>query len=212
MKRPVVISALVLGLLGIAGSAQASEWHAASYPATVTTSQNAGGSHSWGLGGVTITCSGTQAHSKMTAASSTLTFTINFASCTSSSLTVSFSLNTCDLEADLGGTESGRFKSTLDIVCSAGPFNIRFSWGTCEVLVPAQNGLGSAYAENVSSETGYDVLFEAGVTGMAYEVTKDGFLCPLSGTGQKTGGTYTGNYGFFGESSGGSRIQIHATD
>ncbi len=38
-----------------------------------------------------------------------------------------------------------------------------------------------------------DILLTANVTGIAYEVTKDGIGCPLSGTGKFTKGDYTGD-------------------
>jgi hypothetical protein len=204
--------ALVLCLVCLfipAVGAQASQWHAASYPATVTTENNPSNTHVWNFGGVAIKCTGTTVHGSMASATPTFTFSVNFASCTGP-FSVSFSFAPCDLEANLGATDSGRYKTSLDIVCASTYINIRF--GTCEVQIPSQNGLASAYVKNASESESYDVLMEAEISGLLYKVTSDGFLCPLSGTGEKTNGTYTGKYEFFGESAGQSHIKIHATD
>ena len=58
--------------------------------------------------------------------------------------------------------------------------------GNCEVDVGTQTGLGSVALTN----NGNHIDAQADVTGITGNVTKDGFLCPLSGTGHKTGGTY----------------------
>ena len=59
---------------------------------------------------------------------------------------------------------------------------------TCEVKVEPQTGLSSVAITNETAAG--DVKVKANVTGIAYNVTKDGIGCPFSGTGKKAGATY----------------------
>jgi hypothetical protein len=59
---------------------------------------------------------------------------------------------------------------------------------TCEVKVEPQTGLSSVAITNETAAG--DVKVKANVSGIGYNVTKDGIGCPFSGTGAKTGATY----------------------
>ena len=73
----------------------------------------------------------------------------------------------------------------IDIYCET--FDIHA--GSCEVQIGSQTNLKSVTTGN----SGNNVTAKANVTGIAYTVTKDGFLCPFGGTGAKTGATWTQN-------------------
>ena len=74
----------------------------------------------------------------------------------------------------------------VDLECS-GANKVVITAGTCEVQIGTQTGLNSVSLSN----NGNHINFKANITGIAYTVTKDGFLCPFGGTGAKTGATYT---------------------
>lgn len=75
---------------------------------------------------------------------------------------------------------------------------------TCEVWIESQFGLASVALVNGFG----DILAQANVSGIEYNVKKDGFLCPFSGTGEKTGGTYTQGEAVIIESTSGTTIDI----
>ena len=56
--------------------------------------------------------------------------------------------------------------------------------GTCEVDIPAQSGIAGLELELETLSLAINFKFSAGLT---LTVTKDGFLCPFSGTGTKSG-------------------------
>jgi hypothetical protein len=79
----------------------------------------------------------------------------------------------------------------LDIVCPAGK-TIKIVVATCEVQIGSQDSLQEM--EYVNNESAPKTLtIKAEVEGLKYTKTKDGFGCPLSGTGEKSDGTYAGN-------------------
>lgn len=88
----------------------------------------------------------------------------------------------------------------VDLVCPAGKV-VKATVGTCEVQFGSQEGLKSiTYVNNGGPPK--TVTVEAAVTGVKYNKTKDGALCPLAGTGEKADGEFTGDTlvkGFQGE-------------
>jgi len=79
------------------------------------------------------------------------------------------------------------WQAHVDVTCPEGK-SIKIVAGTCEATVGAQPGLTTVNLRNNGATT--DVEVEANVSGIAYTVTKDGFGCPFSGTGPKTGAKY----------------------
>lgn len=80
----------------------------------------------------------------------------------------------------------GEYRNTFDIACFKPMVVVA---ATCEAEFKTQTGLSNVIS--YSSGEG-ELIFDLNVSGIAYTVTKDGFLCPFNGTGNKTGGTYTG--------------------
>jgi streptogrisin C len=79
------------------------------------------------------------------------------------------------------------FEAEADLACGEGSIDLTAI--TCEAKIGSQEGLGTV---RLTSETGTgDVGIEWDLAGIVYTVTKDGFLCPFSGTGVKSGGTYS---------------------
>jgi hypothetical protein len=78
----------------------------------------------------------------------------------------------------------------LNVLCT-GTSKIVITAGTCEVTVGSQNELGKVHLTDVTTPTPKTITLLAEVAGIKATKVKDGFLCPLNGTGETTG-TYTG--------------------
>jgi hypothetical protein len=93
------------------------------------------------------------------------------------------------------GTPTGDGKGwhvTTDVVCSAANV-IKIVTGTCEVHVMGQTGLNTSQVTNAGGpETAMDLQLHTNITGITYNVTKDGIGCPLKGTGHFKKGDYRG--------------------
>jgi len=85
-------------------------------------------------------------------------------------------------------TESPAYQAHVDLKCGAGE-SVKIVAGTCEVQVDAQDGMTTVDLYNMKAATPNDVTVTPTVS-LKYTVTKDGFGCPFTGLGEKTG-TYT---------------------
>lgn len=88
--------------------------------------------------------------------------------------------------------EADKFEGTVDIVCPGGK-SMLFKTSTCEVQVGAQSGLAEIEYVNNTKSSPEDLTVKANLSGVKYTKLKDGFLCPLTGTGTKEDGAYTGD-------------------
>jgi hypothetical protein len=77
---------------------------------------------------------------------------------------------------------------------------------TCEVSIPAQGPLSSV--SGTTETAAGDVKVKANVTGIKYNVTKDGIGCPFSGTGEKAGATFTQAEAITFDSTNGASIDV----
>lgn len=166
----------VLAMSAVVASAASAQFTADSYPKTVTAVSELG-NDVFKIDNASVECKG---HFEGTAseASTTLTVTPVYSNCKAfgfASATVV--MNGCDYVFHSNGE--------VDLECPAGN-SIVISAGNCEVDVGTQTGLKTVGLAN----NGSHVDVKADVGGITGTVTKDGFLCPLSGTGVKTGGTY----------------------
>lgn len=196
MKKTILALAMALALLLAAGTAQAANFVADEYPAQIKGVQVGAGATGEGtiLGfeSKLMTECGTAGYSgELAAASSTLSVVNGPGGC------VAFGFANAEIRANGCGhlyhVASGagdEFSGTTDVVCPAGK-KIEIVGGSCEVQIGAQAGLGSVTYENRTKATPKAVRVKFNVTGLAYTVTKDGFLCPFSATGPRTdGGVY----------------------
>jgi hypothetical protein len=173
----------VLALTAVmASAASAASYTASAYPATATGS-NTKGSEVFTTEGGKVECD-SHFQGSLSAASSTLTVTPKYTGCEAFGfLEATVSFESCDYLFHATSTSS----TTVDVVCPAGQ-SVKITAGTCKVEIKAQTGLKSVGTTN----SGSSVIAKPNVTGIAYTVTQDGFLCPFGGTGNKTGATYTG--------------------
>jgi hypothetical protein len=107
-------------------------------------------------------------------------------------INVVISTTGCDLVFTAPGTVvAGKVPGGLEIVCDPGKA-ITVTAGTCEVSIGPQSFTKGLTFENNSAVFPRTVTLHSAVTGIEVTKVKDGFLCPLSGTGPVKG-TYTGD-------------------
>ena len=190
MIRNLKVLALAVGAVlaltaMMASAASAAEYTASAYPATAT-GANTKGSEVFTTEGGKVECNSHFVTGSITEPTSTITVTPTYTSCEAFGfLEATVNMEGCDYVFHVSGT--GPFTNTVDVVCPTGK-SIKIVASSCRVEIKGQEKLGSVAVSNVGS----GILAKPNVTGIAYTVTQDGFLCPFGGTGNKTGATYTG--------------------
>jgi hypothetical protein len=101
------------------------------------------------------------------------------------------------------------FQAHLDIECTFPKLGIVVTAGTCKVVIPSQTGITTVDLYWPTDITQPEDL-KLGFTGanITYNVTEDGFLCPFSGTGHRSTGTYTSDAAFTISAAAGKSIDI----
>jgi hypothetical protein len=118
---------------------------------------------------------------------STLTLTTAFSSCSA----FGFSAATVKSEGCswvLHPTEvvaRNEYTAHVDLKCST---PIKVTAGSCELELKEQTGLTTIFLENDLSASPDELEFSPMVSGVKYTVSKDGFLCPFAGTGNRSNG------------------------
>jgi len=170
----------VLAMSAFVASAAQAQYTASSYPTTAT-ANSALGNDVFTTEAGTVECA-SHFVGTLSEASNTLTVTPTYSSCKAFGFAhATVNMNGCAYVFHRVSSAS----SNVTIECPAGK-SIQILAGNCEVLVHAQGPLGSVATSNGAGV----VNAQANVTGIAYTVTKDGFLCPFGGTGSKAGATY----------------------
>jgi len=184
----------VLAMSAVVASAASAQFTASSYPTTVTAT-SALGNDDFKTEAGSVECAG---HFEGTSAeaSSTMTIKANYTGCKAFGFAeASVNMNGCDYVFHSNGE--------VDLECS-GTNKVVITAAACEVQIGSQTGLKSVTLNNGSG----DITAQANVGGIAYTVTKDGFLCPFNGTGAKTGATYTQNSAITVKSTGSSTVSV----
>ena len=181
------VSAVMVIGLGLFPSLASATFTASSYPATFS-------GVTWGqdfvLEAGTVECK-LNLEGTLTEPSNSVTVIPSYTECKAfgfASATVN--MNGCDYVFDSSW-------NTWSILCPAFK-SIVITAGNCEVTIGAQGWLTPFWASNASG--GLWLTPETG--SLTYNVTKDGFLCPFSGTGPKTGGRYRSVVSIFVSASG----------
>jgi opacity protein-like surface antigen len=204
-----------LGLALVAVLAMSALVASAAQAAPVTTISAAGESvsvHGTGekvgeeftVDGVTTVCEVSHYTGTAVKNSTTITLHPTYTGCVLKGVGINVTVNTekCNYVFHLTSKSGATYNSKVDITCGAGE-SIKISSASCAAEVKAQTGLTNVAVTNDAS----DVTITPNVTGIAATVTTDGFLCPFSGTGAKTGGTYKTTSGITGTAASGS-LQI----
>jgi hypothetical protein len=194
-------AALALGALATpAASATESEFLSGASPTEVISSSDGSGKtahHVIDIAGGALTCPGIELKATLEGFQ-TPEFTTSLVKYTGSCIflgqAATVSMNGCNY--DFHGT------GTIDIVCPAGK-EIEVSVLACEVLIPAQSGLGSVSFTNISSDTEITTSFSIG--GISHTAAGGGCL----ETGALSNGSYTtGNTILSGKEGGGEAVPI----
>lgn len=205
----LVITVLAIAGMGLttASAAQAVEFAASSYPATIT-GTNTKAKETISTEGGNIECATTHLISHSIAAkTSTATFTPTYLACQAFGfLEANVSAEGCSYV--FHGTEpvsAGVNKHHVDISCPTGK-SIKVVAGTCAIEFKGQSNLTTAKSTN----SGSSFILNWELSSIAYTVTQDGFLCPFGGTGNKTDGKYTGQM-TMSRFGGGTASVVHET-
>ncbi|HST70743.1 MAG TPA: hypothetical protein VLI94_13940 [Solirubrobacterales bacterium] len=170
----------VLAMSAFVASTAQAQYTASSYPTSVGM-YTALGNDVFTTEGGTVECQGTYG-GHLNEASNSLTISPYYENCKAFGfVSATVTMNGCAYIFDRQSATS----STATVECATGN-KIQVIAGNCEVTIGAQSPTGSVATSNGA---GF-VNVQANVTGIAYTVVKDGFLCPFGGTGSKTGGTY----------------------
>jgi hypothetical protein len=91
-------------------------------------------------------------------------------------------------------SKENAYSGKADISCpKEGHITILAALKSCEVQIGSQSGLSSAtYSDNLGASPP-NLTVELNLGEVHANVTKDGAFCPLSGTGERTNGSLTGN-------------------
>jgi len=81
------------------------------------------------------------------------------------------------------------YRAHTKFLCESQPIRIQGTGTSCEAQI-SQTGNESLTTDDFTNEPG-DLSLWFTLEGITATVTQDGFLCPFSGTGTKTGGTFT---------------------
>jgi hypothetical protein len=187
--------AAVLAMSAVVASAAQAQFTANSYPTTVT-ALNPFGDDVFTVDGSSAEC---VSHFEGTAteASSTITIVPIYTVCQGvfGFAEGTFTENGCDYVFHSNGE--------VDIACPAGASMV-IAAGNCEVKIGAQSGLKAVALSN----SGGHINMQANISGITANATKDGFLCPLNGTGHKTATYVQGSAVTAKPVSGGSSISV----
>ncbi|HST70668.1 MAG TPA: hypothetical protein VLI94_13555 [Solirubrobacterales bacterium] len=203
-RRAIAFAYAILGLLAIGGAfaplASAHPLTAESYPARLFGEQTT--QHVFTIeGGMTAKCPVAAFEGKITEATETFELNAEYhgsgeSKCSAFGLggIASISTNGCAYVLRpqsfvVEGEElEEEFLGTIEIKCPEGQ-KITITSGTCEIQIGSQKGLSPMAF--MSSGSAISVMPRVKET-LRYTKTKDGSGCPLTGTGEKTDGSYGG--------------------
>jgi hypothetical protein len=194
----LVAAVTMLLALVLPGAAQAGPVFITSgLPASVSGEQVAGASVTFVLDGQKLICTSfTYAGTLSTEAPETLTLAPTVKECKLGAVAATVELKECKFVLH-GGEEvaEAEFSGTEDLSCP-GSQVIKVSAGTCVAEIGTQNALAKVKYKSELSETEPSTFKTTDeVTGLKYKTT-DGFLCPFTGSGEKTNGEITGSAKF----------------
>jgi hypothetical protein len=140
-----------------------------------------------------VTCKHASFSGTLSGPEEVLLVTPTYTECTGLGLSATVAANGCKYELR-GGEEAGEghFHGTTGVSCPAEK-QITIAVATCEIQIPTQSGHSEVEFIDETKESKSDIAEKWNVKELKYTKAKDGFLCPLTGTGSKTDGTYQGD-------------------
>ena len=184
----------VLAMSAVVATAAQAQFTASSYP-TAATATSPKGNDDFKTEAGSVECKGHFAVAALTEASNTVTVTPTYSECIAFFFSATVHMNGCDYVFHNNGE--------VDLECPEGAA-VTITAGPCEVDIPPQTGLKSVAFTNDAT----DITVKSTTKGITYNVTKDGFLCPFSGTGHKTGAEYLQNNAVTVNSTNGASISV----
>jgi hypothetical protein len=195
-----LLVAVLVGLVAVPVAAWgATQFEAEEYSAAIKGVQT--GNHVFGLeDSIKVQCEVASFAGAMDIWSETEQLAPKYEKCTASGGAATVTTNGCLYELHAGEemAEPGDFEGTLDLECPAEKTMVIAS-GTCEVQIGSQNGLGEIEFDDNPAATPDNFTAAMSLTKVKYTKTVDGALCPLTGTGAKEDGTYSGTSTITGE-------------
>lgn len=190
-----IVALVALTALLAPVSANAENFEASSYPATVT-GTSAKGVLKLGTEGGNVECLN-HLHGEMKEPSSTLALTILSTECKAFGFAEAVvSVKECRyLLETTGEIATNERRIHVDLSCPE-PQRIKIEAGTCTIEIPAQSNLETVITVNESFVAPAAVIeLLPFVKNLTYWVLEDGSGCPLNGIGVKTNGTITSSAG-----------------
>jgi hypothetical protein len=189
----ILLALIVLG----PPAAHAAPWFTASEaPVSIDGEQQEKELVTFVLDGQKLTCNSSFG-ATLTESVETLQLNPTLKECLLSSIAATVELKECKFKLH-GGKEVGEeeFSGTEDISCP-GSNVIVVKAGTCVAEIGSQSGLSKVTYESDTQSEFSSFKTSAAIKEVKY-TTKDGFLCPFSGSGEKTNGEITGTVQFTG--------------
>jgi hypothetical protein len=188
----------VLAMSAVVASAASAQFTANSYPTTVTATSPLG-NDVFTVDGTSVECDG-HFEGSASEASTTITIKAVYTNCKAFGFaTATVNMNGCDY--------TFHSNQTVTVDCPVGKV-ITIVAGNCEVQVGAQGPLSTVDLSN----NGNHIDVKATVTGITANATKDGFLCPLNGTGHKSSSYAQSEPVTVKPVSGGSSVSVDITE
>jgi hypothetical protein len=144
------------------------------------------------IDGVSTECKTSHFTGTITNVSSTVTLNPTYTGCTlaGTGITIHVKPNGCAFHYTLTDVNVTTYRAHTKLTCpTATPIQVEGTGTSCEYTL-GPNGNENLTTVSLTKDA-LDVTMKPEITGLTATVTKDGFLCPYSGTGVKTGGTYT---------------------
>jgi hypothetical protein len=144
-----------------------------------------------------LTCEKVTFTGQATEPSEDLTVIPSYTGCTAFGFSATVAINECAYKFHTG-TEAGEegselaFKGAMEIDCPPEK-KIVVTVLTCQVKVGDQNDLGVEFVNNPAAEPQPTVTANISTSELEYEKSVDGAFCPLTGTGVKENGIYSGS-------------------
>lgn len=180
-----LIAVLAMSALAASAAQANPEYTSSTYPATATGSNTAGNETLTTVGG-SVQCDADYLVEEygggyIVEASDILTVSFTYTNCVAFGfLSATINSNGCTFTYHATEKVSAtEYLNHTDIDCPSGN-SIKITAGTCEVALPDQNGLTTVSTTNLAGGT---VTVEPELSGITLNTLKDGFACPLTGTG-----------------------------
>lgn len=185
LKILAVTTAGAIAVLAVTvAGASGDSFQALEYPAEISSQQEGSEGHVLTAeAGLAVECKSATLTGELSEPLEEFEVSPSYGECTYSGIPATVTIEGCKYRLDANASD-------VDVVCPAGKA-IKVVVGTCEVQVGSQNNITSIeYVNNLGPPR--TVSAKSNLEAIKYNKTKDGFLCPLAGTGEKEDGTLTG--------------------